>query len=46
MNIVNLFLLSAGSLLIWCAVTDRNPIEVVRAVFAGKEIPAAKSWGE
>lgn len=44
MNVVNLFLLSAGALLIWCSVTNRNPLEVVRAVFTGKDIPEKGSW--
>lgn len=44
MNVVSLFLLSMGVFLIWCAITNRNPLEVGRAAFTGKAIPAKGSW--
>lgn len=28
-----------GGLLLWCGITDRSPIDVVKAVLTGQEIP-------
>lgn len=28
-----------GTLLLWCGITDRNPVDVAKAVLTGKEIP-------
>ena len=31
--------LGAGTLLLWCGITDRDPRDVIKAVLTGKEIP-------
>lgn len=33
-----------GSILLWCAITDRSPIDVTKAVFTGKDIPKKGTW--
>lgn len=32
-----------GALLLWCGITDRNPVAVLRAILAGGQIPAKGS---
>lgn len=39
-------LLAAGAiLLIWSGITDRNPLQVLKAIFTGEPIPEKGSWG-
>lgn len=50
MRVVPVVMIAAGLVLIWAAVTDRNPLEAIKAVLSGKEIPEPgsmkKSLGE
>lgn len=43
MKVIPVFMLIMGAVLIWCAVTDRNPIDVTKAVLTRKPIPASGS---
>lgn len=45
LTVFNLGMLTAGVYLIWCGVTDRNPVEVARSALTGKGIPERGSWG-
>lgn len=35
--------LGIGTLLLWCGITDRNPVQVLKAIFTGQSIPVAGS---
>lgn len=39
LNIVTLIILAAGAILIYSAITDRNPVEVVKNALKGKAAP-------
>lgn len=43
MRTIPIVLIAAGLVLIWCGVTARNPIEVVKAVLTGEDVPEAGS---
>jgi len=47
LNVVSLSLITIGIMLIWCAFTDRNPVDVLKALAKGdyKGIPDSGSWG-
>jgi hypothetical protein len=45
LTIVSLFIGGASALLIYSGVTDRHPVEVMKAILTGSTIPAAGSWG-
>jgi hypothetical protein len=34
-----LLITGAGALLLWCGITDRNPVDVMHAIFTGGTIP-------
>lgn len=36
MSIMELLLLAVGSLLMWCAIKGKNPLEVVKGVLTGE----------
>lgn len=40
-NLPALLLIGVGALLMWAALTNRNPLTVVKAVLQGQKIPAA-----
>lgn len=44
-SVFNLTMVSAGAVLLWCAVTDRNPVDVVKAILTGQPVPERGSWG-
>lgn len=38
-----LLAVGAGTLLLWAGITDRNPVEVLKAILKGESIPAKGS---
>jgi len=38
-----LMALSAGGLLLWSGLTDRNPVGVLKAILTGQDVPAKGS---
>lgn len=44
MTVTSMLLIGGGVLLVWSGVTDRHPVEVLRAIFTGQPIPERGSW--
>lgn len=42
-NIPAMLLVAVGALLVWCGLTDRNPLQTIKSVLSGGKLPAAGS---
>lgn len=47
LNVTSLSLISIGVFMIYCGFTDRNPVEVLKAIMTGdyKNLPKSGTWG-
>lgn len=43
-QIMALFLITGGTYLIWCGITDRHPVDTLKAALRGSALPDAGSW--
>jgi hypothetical protein len=39
-----ILLMGGAILLIWSGITDRNPVDVLKSIFTGNELPETGSW--
>jgi hypothetical protein len=43
LKLIPVVMIATGLVLLWCAITDRNPIEVVKAAITGEKMPVKGS---